>query len=190
MCQLLLEHQRQKVTANCTFPRQTGTGIQHDLATEPQNLAVCRGANDRGDIVVLSDKISRNNHVESRLVASFRHFLAGAINLASFQGLACSLINSKDCRLSLLRFRRKISRSRSPSARLSRRETNSSAACRMTSDLLLNGAFASAFRRSMRFKVGSSIVIAIVFIWEAYKGRAALPTQFCVRVSLTTGNVH
>ena len=167
MRQLLLENQCQKVASNGTFARQTRTGIQNDFAAKSQNLAVGRSTNDRSDIVVLSDEISRNNHVESWLVTSFRQLLAGAINLASFQDLACSLISSNDCRPSLFRFRRKISRSRSASARLSSRDTNSCAACRMMSDLLLNVAFKSAFRRSIRFSVGSSILIAIVFIWGA-----------------------
>jgi len=169
MRQLLLEHQGQKVTANGAFPRQTLSDTQHNLAAKPQNLTVGGSTNNRGDILVFSDEIPRNNHIESRLVASFRDFLAYAINLASFQGFACSRINSRDCRPIFLRFRRKISRSRSSSVKRSRRDTNSCAACRITSDLLLNGASAFAFKRSIRFNVSSSMVIAIVFILEVYR---------------------
>ena len=169
MCQLLLEHQGQKVTANSAFPRQTFPNAQHDFAPEPQDLTVGGSTYDCGDILAFGDEIAGNNHIESRLVAALCHFLARAINFASFQRFACSLTNSRDCRLSLLRLLRKISRSRSCSARPSSRDTNSRAACRMTSDLLLNWAFASVFKRSIRFKVGSSIVIAMVFILEVYR---------------------
>jgi hypothetical protein len=185
VCQFFLEHQGQKVTANGTFPGQTITDTQHHLAAKSQNLAVSRSTNNGGDILVFSDEIARNNDIESWLVATFRYFLARAINFASFQGLACSLINSRDCRPSFLRFRRKISRSRSSSARLSSRDTNSCAACRMTSDLLLNGAFAAVFKRSIRFNVVSSIVIAIVFISGVYIRIAMLSTEICGGVSLT-----
>src|SRR5258706_15633552 len=98
MCQLLLEYQGQKVTANGAFPRETLVNTQHNLTTEPQNLTVSRGTNHCGNILVFRDEISRNNHIESWLVTAFRHFLARAINLASFQDFACSLINSMDWR--------------------------------------------------------------------------------------------
>lgn len=164
MCELPLEHQGEKITAESTIPRQILTHSQHDLAAKPQDFTVSGSTDNGGDIVVFSDESARDNDIESRLIASFRDFLARAINLASFQGFACSLINSRDCRSSLRRFLRKISRSRSSSVKRSNRDTNSWAACRITSDLLRNGAFASAFRRSIRFNVFSSIVIAIVFI--------------------------
>ena len=164
MRQLFLEHQGQKVTANRAIPRQTFVNAQQDFAAEPQDLTVSGGTNDGGDILAFGDEIPRNNYIESRFVAAFRYFLARAINLASFQSFACSLTNSRDCRTSFLRFLRKMSRSRPSSARLSSRDTNSCAVCRITSDLLLNGAFAAVFKRSIRSNVVSSIVIAIVFI--------------------------
>ena len=166
MCQLPLEHQGQKITAETTIPRQILTHTQHDFAAKTQDFTVSGSTDNGGYIFVFSDEISRDNDIESRFIASLRNFLACAINLASLQGFACSLINSRDCRSSLLRFFRKISRSRSSSVKRSNRDTNSWAACRMTSDLLRNGAFASTFRRSIRFNVFSSIVIAIVFISE------------------------
>src|SRR5262245_17963660 len=166
MRQLPLEHQGEKITAESTVPRQILTHPQDDLAAKPQDFTVSGSTYNSGNIFVLSDEIARDNDIESRLIASFWNFLASAIDLASFHDFACSLISSRDCRSSLRRFFRKISRSRSSSVKRSNRDTNSWAACRMTSDRLRNGAFASAFRRSIRFNVFSSIVIAIVFISE------------------------
>ena len=164
MRQLFLEHQDQKVTANSAFPRQTLIGAYQHFAANAQNLTVGWGTNHRRNVIISSDEIARDNHIESRLIASLQYLLACAINLASVQEFACSLISSTDWRLSLFRLRRKIPRSRSSSVRPSSRDTNSCAACRMTSDLLRNGVFRSVFKQSIRFNVDSSIVIAIVFI--------------------------
>jgi hypothetical protein len=164
MRQLSLEHQGQKVTAYGAFPRQTLIGANGHFAAEPQNLTVGWGTNHSGNVIVSRDEIPRNNHIIPRLVTAFRHFLACTINLASVQESPCSLINSRDCRWSLFRLRRMIPRSRSSSVEVSSRDTNSCVARRMTSDLLRNGVFRSVFKRSMRFNVDSSMVIAIVFI--------------------------
>jgi hypothetical protein len=66
MGELLLEHQGQKVTTNSAFSRQTLTDAQHHLAAKTQNLAVGGSTDNRGDILVFSDEVARNNDIESR----------------------------------------------------------------------------------------------------------------------------
>src|SRR5439155_8203533 len=99
--QLALEHQRQKITSDRVVLRQAFVRPDQDLTLEPERLAIDGRADDRRDVVVTGDEVTRHDHVETWFVAALRHSFAGAIDFAALLGFACSFTHASPWILTL-----------------------------------------------------------------------------------------
>ena len=163
VAELTLEHQREKITADCGRAWETIFWPQHDLSCEPEDFPVDWGADHRRHILMLGHKGSGHYDVKARLSAPLGDPLARAIDLASSHGRACSEINMRACRARRLRCFRNTSLSFASIARRRSRSANSRSAARTSADRL-RGRGEPSVNSSRSFKVASSIVMAIVFI--------------------------
>jgi hypothetical protein len=162
MGELTLEHQREKITADCRGARQAVFWTQHDLRCKSQDFPIDRGADDRGDIFMLGDERSRDHDVKAWLSAAFGDALAGTVDLAPPQERACSAMSARAWRARRLRCLRRTALSIASTSRRRSRSANSRSAVRTSADRLRRevppvNSFSS-------FNVSSSIVTAIVFI--------------------------
>jgi hypothetical protein len=161
MSKLTLEHQGQKIAADCTNARQALLWSQHDLRSESQYLTIHRSANHSRDIFVFGDERSGNDHVKAGFPASFGDSLARAVDLTSPHGRACSDISKRAWRARRLRCLRNIALSFASISRRTWASRNSRNALRTTAERLLGERPCDS--SSNIFNVLSSIVTAIVF---------------------------
>ena len=163
MAEPALEHQREKVTADCGGAWQAVFRPQHDLSREAQDFSVDRGADNRGHILMLGYEGPGHYDVEARFCAALGDPLAGAVDLASPHGRACSEMSTRTCRARRLRCFRNTSPSFASISRRRSRSANSRSAVRTSAERLRALGEASV-NSSSSFKVASSTVTAIVFI--------------------------
>ena len=161
--ELTLEHQREKITADCRCAWQTIFWPQHDLGCESEDFPINRGTDHRGDILMLSHKGSGHDDVKSRLPAAFGDPLTCAVDLASPHDRPCSEMSMRAWRSRRLRCFRNTSPSFASSSRRRSRSANSRSALRTSADRLRTCEEAPV-NSSRSFKVASSIDTAIVFI--------------------------
>jgi len=180
-----LEHQSEKITADCGSARQPIFWPQHDLSCESQDFPVDWGADHCRHIPMLSHKGSGHYDVKSRFSATLGNLLSRTVDLASSHGRACSEISMRACRARRLPCFRNTSLSLASIARRRSRSANSRSAVRTSADRLRSRGEPSV-NSSRSFKVASSIVTAIVFIlgslsifWSDFN--ASSPSLTCGR---------
>ena len=165
MGELTLEHQSEKIAADCGHARQAVFRPEHDLSCESQDLTINRRTDDSRNILVFSDEGSGHYDVKARLCPTFGDSLARPVDLATPHERACSEISTRACRASRLRCFRNTSLSFASISRRCCRSANSRSAARTRADRLRSRGEVFA-NSSNSFKVVSSMVTAIVFILD------------------------
>jgi len=163
VAELTLEHQREKITADCGGPWQAIFWPQHNLSCESQYFAIDWGADHRRNILMLGHKGSGHYDVKSGLSAALGDPFSGAVDLASLHERACSEMSMRVCRARRLRCFLNTSPSFASISRRRSRSANSRSAVRTSADRLPSRVEPSV-NSSRSFNVVSSIVTAIVFI--------------------------